>query len=134
MANLTDKKLSIWNGLNPDIFLPDIKYTSIEKVANDEIQLRMLNKGRIDAAIGLMPDMVLAAEKLNLELPKVSPKWIIPRSPTKGATMVCHNTPENQAFIKQFNANLTVMKESGRLREIMGPLVDIGDGQVLPYK
>ncbi len=124
LDELEGKTIAMWIGLDPKVFLPGVKYGSVIKVPNDETLLRMLDRKRVDIILGFMPDILLAADKLDLPFPQSSNIWPITK---RGTQLVCFDTPENRAFISEFNKRLTIIKASGKLREIMGPLVNLND-------
>ncbi len=122
LQDLEGKKVALWNGLDPGIFLKDIN-VDVENTPNEEVRVRMLNANRIDAILGFVPDVYLASEKLGLKPPHASKE--ISLFNDEGASLVCFNTSDNQLFISEFNSILDELKKSGKLREILGPYANI---------
>lgn len=129
-GDLAGRKVAISPILKSKIFLKGIDLTSLKLADNNEVLLKMLYRNKVDAIIAFMPDILLAAKKLNYPLPHSSALWLIKKHPI---SIVCHDTVDNRAFVQQFNKHLQQLKSSGRLREIMGPLVNLGDGSVEYY-
>lgn len=122
LSELDGKKVAVWDGLDADIFLKDVRAT-VETTPNELVRLKMLNKDRIDAILGFTPDVNLAAEVLGIPMPQYANSLALFRD--EGASVVCHDTPRNREFILQFNQILAQLKESGKLREVLGPHADL---------
>lgn len=133
LKSLDGKRLSMWSALKPEQFIPSIKYQSLERSPNDDVQAQLLDRERVDAVVGFVPDMFFAAQKFGLEIPKVQ-EWIVPRPNEGGASLVCHNTAASKIFIDEYSQIIKKLKDSGELREMLGPMADIGDDFELPYE
>jgi len=114
---LAGKRIAILNGLNPDLLLGDID-ADVEPTPDEYVRLKMLNAGRLDAVLGFTPDILLAAEDLGLPVPHYSEDLALFKD--EGASMVCHDTELNRAFVSQFNRILKDLKASGDLQRILG--------------
>ncbi|MCJ8337956.1 MAG: hypothetical protein MJK10_05760 [Pseudomonadales bacterium] len=124
-ADLSGKSIAMWVGLDPKIFLVGVDYKSLDQAPNDETLLRMLSRKRVEVILGFMPDILLAAEKLSIALPHSTDVWLIKKRLTQ---VVCHDTVENRKFLVKFNQLMKGIRSSGKLREFMGPLVNLNDG------
>jgi|GEM_PF-1947916 len=122
IKELSGKRVALWNGLDPKIFLANIE-ANIETTPNEAIRVKMLNAGRIDAILGFTPDVLLAAESLGFSPPHYDESLALFRN--EGASLVCHDNKQNREFILRFNKHLTRLKASGELREILGKHADI---------
>ncbi|NQZ32568.1 MAG: transporter substrate-binding domain-containing protein [Oceanospirillaceae bacterium] len=129
-ADLAEKNIAISPILNSSNFLQGIDSAALKLADNNEVLLKMLYRHKVDAIIAFMPDILLAAKKLNYPLPHSTDIWFIKKHPI---SIVCHDTANNRIFVQQFNKQLQQLKKSGRLREIMGPLVNLGDGSAEYY-
>lgn len=121
VGELKGLKLAFWNGLSPDQLLEGVAVT-LEPTSGESVRVKMLDAGRIDAILGFMPDVYLAAEQLGLRKPKYNENLSILKN---GVTLVCHDNPENRALIAEFNRLLRHLKRSGRLRGMLGPYAEI---------
>ncbi|EPJ46241.1 MAG: hypothetical protein OFPI_34520 [Osedax symbiont Rs2] len=124
-ADLSGKSIAMWVGLDPKIILAGVDYKSLDQAPNDETLLRMLSRKRVEVILGFMPDTLLAAKKLSIALPHSTDVWLIPKRLTQ---VVCHDTPQNRQFLLQYDQLMKGIKSSGKLREFMGPLVNLQDG------
>lgn len=122
MEQLNGKKIGLWNGFDPKIFLKGIE-ASVEVTPNEEVRVKMLNAKRIDVILGHIPDVILVAEELGLPLPYYDENLAIYHG--EGAAVVCHDNAANRQFISKFNDALMQLKKTGELRNILGPHVDI---------
>ncbi len=117
VSELSGKKVALWLGYDPDTFLKGVD-AIVEETPTEKVRVKMLAAGRIDAVIGFTPDVMLAAERLNLPIPHYDESLALFRD--VNASAVCHDTEKNHAFIKRFNDILAHFKESGKLRKILG--------------
>ncbi len=117
LDQLNGKRIAILNGLSPETLLAGIS-ANIEKTSDESIRVKMLNAGRLDAIVSFTPDVLLAAEDLGLPVPHFHEELALLRN--EGASMVCHDTPENRVFLKEFNRILQELKSSGELRKVLG--------------
>ena len=122
LDELEGKKVAVVNGLNPDIFFPDINM-SVEFTANEEARVKMLDAGRIDAVLGFLPDVLLAAEALNLPPPIYDKELSVVSD--EGVSFICHDTKMTRNFLKSTNKIIYKLKTNGKLRNILGPHSDI---------
>ncbi len=122
IAELKNKKVALWNGLNPKLFLEGTN-TIIETTPNELVRVRMLNAKRIYAILGFTPDVILAAQQLNLPAPHFDENLALFRD--EGASLVCKESPQNVELIKNFNITLKKLKHNGELRRMLGPHIDI---------
>jgi ABC-type amino acid transport substrate-binding protein len=118
ISELNNKRVAILNGLNPDFLLKGIN-AQIEITSNEEVPLKMLAHKRLDAIIGHMPDVFLAADELGFSKPNFEKTVALFKD--ENISIVCHQTQENQKFINQFNDLLSTLKHNGELLKILGP-------------
>jgi ABC-type amino acid transport substrate-binding protein len=117
LEQLTGKRVGLWLGYDPNTFLKGINAT-IEITPSEKIRIKMLAAGRVDAIIGFTPDVMLAADALNVPLPHYDDALALFQN--VGASLVCHDTPTNRVFITKFNRILGSLKKTGKLKEILG--------------
>lgn len=122
LSQLRGKTIAVWSGMDVEVFLSGMN-VEVETTPSELIRAKMLDKGRIDAILGFIPDVVLAAEQLDLPTPQYEESLALFRG--EGASMVCHDTPANRNFIDQFNREISALKASGELRKILGPHVKL---------
>lgn len=117
-AQLDGKRIAMWNGLDPKLFFADVN-VHVETTNDDATQLKMLNNKRVDAVVGFIPDIFLAADSIQSPYPKYEGNLRF--FDRNQVSMVCFNKPENKAFITEFNQLITQLKDSGELQKILGP-------------
>lgn len=122
LEQLNDKRVALWAGLDPEIFLAGLN-PIVEITPSEEVRVRMLEAGRIDAILGFTPDVLLAADALSVSPPQYDENLALFRD--EGASVVCHDSPATRAFVQQFDKHLAALKHSGELRAILGPYVEI---------
>ena len=122
LSQLNGKRVAVWGGIDASHFLRGLDVT-VEITPSELVRVKMLDKGRIDAILGFTPDVVLAAEQLSFPAPVYADSLALFRG--EGASVVCHDTPDNRVFVDQFNHELSRLKASGELRTIMGPHVEL---------
>jgi hypothetical protein len=122
LEELKGKTVALWNGLDPTLLFKGAEI-KIETTPNELVRVKMLNAHRIDAILGFTPDVILAAQQLNLLEPHYDNKLALFRD--EGASIVCKDSPQNRAFIKEFNTILKQLKTSGQLQQILGPHVEL---------
>jgi len=125
-GDLAGKRVAISPVLNAKVFLLGIDTKALKIADNNEVLLKMLFRKRADVVVAFMPDILLAAKKLDTPMPHATDIWFIEKHPV---SIVCHDTLSNRAFVQQFNKHLQTLKETGQLRDILGPLVNLGDGK-----
>ena len=81
-------------------------------VAYEVDKAEMLLSGRVDLITAAMPDAKFVFEKLGVETAPYDPDLVITKA---GVGVVCHNTPENVAFISDLTNRLAELKASGAL-------------------
>lgn len=126
LEQLNGKRIAYMTGLNLDIFLPGLT-AYYETTSSEGLRLKMLNANRLDAVLGFTPDILLAAEKLDLPLPAYDKTLSVF---SELANMVCHTGDDNKKFIAHFNNLLKEMRASGELRKIFGPHVDLAQSEL----
>ncbi len=124
IEELNGKRIALWNGLDPNLLLKGIDVV-IETTPDELVRVKMLDAGRIDVILGFTPDVILAAQQLNLPAPHFEEKLALFRD--EGASLVCRDSPENRVLIHNFNTLLQELKQSGKLQQILGPHVEIAD-------
>ena len=113
-------KIGVRTGMNFGDRFDGYKHTiklDIEEVRDIELNYKKLLAGRIDAFMAYTPDIwnLLGQKDLSkLSYDKNNPFYVHPES------IVCHDTPENRVFIKQFNHELSQLKQQGTLKELLG--------------
>lgn len=122
LDELTGKTIAVINGLNPNLLFQGLDVT-VEYSANEETRVKMLNAKRIDAALGFVPDIMLAAEALNMPLPKYDPNLSFVSG--EGVAVICHDSKDARSFISNANEIIDKLKRNGELRQILGPHADI---------
>ncbi len=124
LQQLHGKKIAIWSGLNPDTLLSGID-AHIETTHSELNRVKMLDAKRIDVIFGFMPDVILAAEQLNLPFPIYDKSFALLNN--ENTSLVCKKTPENENFIMQFNQTIRKLKSNGELKRILGPHAELAD-------
>lgn len=122
LAQLNGKRVALWNGLDPAIFLKDLDVT-VETTTDEAVRLKMLNSRRVDAILGFLPDTLLAADALGMEHPNHAGAYQY--FTTNRVSMVCFDSPENRQYVEQFNKALLILKQTGELKRILGPHVTL---------
>lgn len=117
LKDIEGKKVVSWLGIPDKLFLPGAEFDSI-KVKSDSQALKILNAGRADFLLGFIPDTPMVAEKMKIEQPLFDANFIIF---SEDLTFVCHDTPRNRKYLKEFNKKLAELKNSGELQKILGP-------------
>lgn len=125
LSDLEGKRVALWAGLDPAAHLPGVN-ANIVSTRGEDVRLKMLDAHRLDAIVGFMPDVQLASKKLELPIPEYDYRLEL-LYVREGATLVCVDTPENRQRVQTFDKILSQLKESGELRTILGPLVDVAD-------
>ena len=118
IASLENKRVAGAFHLNPSAFLGGYKFIDFKNAENTVQLLKMLYRRRVDAILAFTPDIQLASKILSFPMPYSTGLWIFKN---KGVGLICHDTQENQLFIKQFNKLLRQLKTSGELLQILGP-------------
>jgi hypothetical protein len=122
LKDLNDKKIAVVNGLNPSAFFSNINVT-LEYTANEETRIKMLHANRIDAILGFVPDVLLAAEALKMPTPSYNPDLSLVSN--EGVAFICHDSDSARNFINSANNIIKNMYLNGKLRKILGPYADI---------
>ncbi|TQV84664.1 transporter substrate-binding domain-containing protein [Exilibacterium tricleocarpae] len=122
LQQLNGRRVALWNGLDPEIFLQGLT-VKVETTPSEEVRVRMLEAGRIDAILGFTPDVLLAADALALAPPHYDESLALFRD--EGASLICHESPVTRRFVAQFDQYLERLKKSGELRNILGPHVEV---------
>ena len=89
----------------------------LEPVRDIELNYKKLLAKRIDAFIAYTPDIwnIFSTQTIpQLAYDRNKPIAVLSDS------IVCHQTPENQAFIHQFNLALDALNQQGVLKELLG--------------
>lgn len=122
LAELSGKKIAIINGLNPNIFFSELDIF-VESTPNENTRIRMLNANRIDAVLGFVPDAMLAAEALDMPVPRYDTNLSLVSD--GGVSIICHDTKNTKHFINKANHIIDKLKVNGKLRSLLGPHADI---------
>lgn len=123
LDNLKGMKIGAWNGM-PNELLTNNLDINFELTNNTESRVKMLYNKRVDAIFDFVPDIYLVIEKLGLEqLPTMDRLKIW--GGRNGTHLVCHNTPENAAFVAEFDRVLNIIREKEGLSAILGPYADV---------
>ncbi len=122
LQELNNKRIAVVNGLLPDALFSGIN-VNMEYTANEETRLKMLNANRINAVLGFVPDILIAAENLGIDVPSYSETLSL--IPVEGVGLVCHNSTNATRFITNTNKTIDSLKNTGKMREILGPHADI---------
>jgi ABC-type amino acid transport substrate-binding protein len=86
---------------------------------NNEVQgIKMLALGRIDAMVGLVPDVYLALQKLggNIKLSVDTTKHYSDNA----ESFVFANKPEYAPIVDKLNQAIKSLRESGKIKQILG--------------
>lgn len=81
-----------------------------------EQNIKKVQAGRIDAFVAYVPDAWFAFKSLGL---KMLPHNDVPMIVHEDG-FLCHDTPDSRLFIKEFNTALTQLKNSGKLKTMLG--------------
>ncbi len=76
---------------------------------------RMLVAGRVDHMSGSLPDNIFVFKSMGRPLPPYNPDLALVRV---GVTVVCHDTPENRAFVDAFNDALARLVAAGDMAAV----------------
>jgi len=76
---------------------------------------RMLVAGRVDHMSGSLPDNIFVFKSMGRPLPPYNPDLALIRA---GVSVVCHDTPENRAFVSAFNDALARLVVSGDMAAV----------------
>lgn len=117
MSELNGKTVGLWLGYDLENFHEGLKVT-IETTPTEEIRVKMLDRERVDAAISFIPDVNIVADKYNIPRPNYDKNLAL--LDNIGASLLCHDTPNNRVFISRFNEMIDDLKASGELRRILG--------------
>lgn len=123
IQQLEGKTVAAWTGI-PNRQLAGVENVQIIETHSEESRVLMLYNDRVDVMFGFVPDLHLVSEKLNLPQPDSSDTLVI-WDREEGTRLVCHDTPSNRQTIESFNQALSVVRETGKLREILGPYADL---------
>lgn len=115
-ADLADKDVAYTRGLD-FVMQFGVDSTRFYEAEGQRIYLRMLNEGRVDVIVGWVPGMERTVAEYGMTMPDYDPDWKLTTVPLH---VVCKGTPKTAAFLESFNKALAIMKESGRLAEILG--------------
>ncbi|MFC4347162.1 hypothetical protein ACFO5Q_04835 [Kordiimonas lipolytica] len=84
---------------------------------------RMLIAGRVDHMSGSLPDNIFVFKSLGRPLPPYNPDLALIRV---GVSVVCHDTPENRAFVGAFDGVTARLVGSGVMADVFaGAGVDV---------
>ncbi|WP_196160342.1 hypothetical protein [Reinekea sp. G2M2-21] len=122
LRQLNGKRVAIWNGLDPDIFLNGLD-VEVESTVDEGVRLKMLYSGRVDAILGFVPDTLIASDFLGIERPNAEGAFTYFAG--NGISMVCFDSESNRAFVAQFNQLINLLREKGELRRVLGPYVTL---------
>ena len=118
LSQLNGKKVAIWNGLDPKIYLKGVN-AKIETTTDEAVRLKMLYNDRVDAVLGFIPDTFLAADALGIEPPEYDDNLDFFSDHT--VALVCFDSPANRKLIQSFDRHLRTIKDNGELKQILGP-------------
>lgn len=100
------------------------RQVDIEETNSEVSRARMLMRNRVDAVLSFIPDFHMALDELGFEQVTSDGAYkLLPN--VDGTGLICYNTPENVAAVKEFNRVLTILKDNGRLKEILGPFAQL---------
>jgi ABC-type amino acid transport substrate-binding protein len=89
-----------------------------ELVNEDDQNVQKLQAKRIDAFLAYVPDMWFWAKDKKQPLPNHDKDHPVD---IHRDALLCHDTPENRAYIKAFDAEVVKLRASGELQKILGP-------------
>ena len=118
VEDLHGKKVGIRTGMNfnKELAEHDVEF-EIEYVRDIALNYKKLMAKRIDAFIAYTPDiwnLIGSRELADLTYEHKLSLLTHPES------VVCHDTPSNRAFIKQFDYELNKLIQQGKLEELLG--------------
>lgn len=117
IQELEGKKIGVRKGMFVDeSFAQEVQF-EIEQVRDLELNYKKLQAKRIDAFVAYTPDIwnLLGDRELaNLNYDSKLSLF------THAESMVCHDTPANRAFIKQFDHELNTLIKQGQIEKILG--------------
>jgi ABC-type amino acid transport substrate-binding protein len=122
LNQISNQNIAVINGFNPNA-IPSSLNTTIEYTSNEEIRLKMLNADRVSAVIGFVPDILLAAEALNIPVPNYDENLSL--IAVEGVKFICHNSVEAKNFLATTNQSINQLKNTGKLKAILGSYADI---------
>jgi ABC-type amino acid transport substrate-binding protein len=122
LMSLNNKSIATINGFNSEVIFSGLN-VNVEYTANEETRLKMLHAERVDAVIGFVPDILLAAEALNIPTPNYNEELSL--ITIEGVGFICHKSNTTSSFIAAANKKITQLKNSGEMRTILGPHADI---------
>ncbi|MFC7050313.1 substrate-binding periplasmic protein [Emcibacter nanhaiensis] len=110
-------RVGIVNGYGYDFTGLD-KAASLVGVETERQNLNLLLFGRVEAILSYFPDLPLVATAEEMDQLIFDEKKPVFTAPERFA---CVDTPENRRFLKQFDAVVARLYESGELRDILSP-------------
>ena len=118
LSELNGKKVALWNGLDPKIFLAGLEVET-ETTTSEEVRIKMLNSHRVDAILGFIPDTLIAADKMQVAAPEHEGGFVF--FDNHAVTIVCFDSASNRALLAEFDQVLAQLKSTGELQTILGP-------------
>ena len=109
------KNIGIKRGLSMGDFKDKFSAQFVELKTNEAL-IDLLASGRIDAFLAYEVDAIASYKAIDRE-----PDFYLSTTAVYCVTenFVCHNTPKNNTFIEQANAQITALEESGELEDIL---------------
>ena len=101
-SGLEGKLVAYPNGSALPNFLGEYNATFVP-TTDETTKARMLIAGRVDHMSGSLPDNIFVFQSLGAPLPPYNPDLAILRI---GVGVVCHRTPENEAFVRALDRAL----------------------------
>lgn len=118
-ADLRGKKLAYALGAKVPNSMGDIGVEYVP-IADEVDKAKILETGTVDAMIANMPDAYFVFKSLGQELPPHDPNY--DPIPVPSIRIVCHDTANNKAFIKEFNHRLEELAASGEMADYLKKL------------
>ncbi|NVJ71265.1 MAG: hypothetical protein HWE08_12970 [Alphaproteobacteria bacterium] len=88
---------------------------SFVPTTSETAKARMLIAGRVDHMSGSLPDNLFVFRAMGRKLPPYNPDLALARV---GVSVVCHATPENQAFVAAFDESVAGLYGSGAMQAL----------------
>lgn len=94
----------------------------VRSVPNEEMLVRLLEHGRVDAYVGHHPDTALAMDRLGVKTINYEPDVVLHKT---SVHIVCRDFLNVQAMVDKINIRILELHKSGRLQEMLGPFAEI---------
>lgn len=94
----------------------------VRSVPDEEMLVRLLERGRVDAYVGHHPDTALAMERLGIKTINYKPDVVLHKT---SVHIVCRDFEGVESIVSKMNARILELHKSGRLQKMLGPFAEI---------